>query len=255
MPSHTHTAPHGHVASAIYYSDGSTGTVNAEMDPAFGFADYSDDGHVHGFQPTLPTDSGASSSAGGDITSSAIVHVPDSYRMPFILPADSSQNVLPVLAVAWADDVCPDGFEHLAAADGLLIVGAPAGVAAGANAPGHSHSFTGTSHAYTHSHGGSASGLFTDPDYAPGGSLWGDATLLDMPSSSPTGRYGTSAWNVAVSGPYQPDAAVGHRHTININNIQSVAATLATASSQTSGVVSGTASLPPSKTLVTCVKV
>lgn len=250
VPSHTHTAPHEHAATATFFADASAGTVNAEMD-TFGAPHYSLDGHQHAFLPTLPTHSSASSAAGGDITSTS-AHAPDRYQMPFIIPADSSQNVLPVLAVAWSDDVCPEGFEHLSAADGLLIVGAGAGVAAGALVTGHVHTFDAASHAYTHNHGGSAT-LNVDPDYAPGGDTWGDTTMIENPASSPTGRYGTTAWDAAW-GPWYEAANAGHRHSITINTIQNTAATMTAQSSLSSGTVTGTASLPPSRRLVTCVK-
>lgn len=239
IPDHQHQAKHRHTSQNIILLPGASGFVNAEVVVTIGTGPLSLDLHAHTVIPVLPEETGASGSAGGDITSST-VNAPDRYAMPFIMP-DSGQSVLPASVVAFSDTTCPDGFELHEPADGLLIVGAGAGLGPGAIVAGHVHSVSFAAHSFTHNHGGSGTAT-VDPDVA------ASYDLAVIPN--PTGRKGTTAWDPSF-GPWF--AGNGHVHTVVFNAIQNTAATLGSTTGNTAS-SKGVDSIPPARTMLPCRK-
>lgn len=161
IPSHTHTANHTHTdngsLSAISLGPNETTGVLPGSTVSFSTGSHT---HTVSEMETSSTPGGSISSASGSAFTD-VAPQPDGYGLIF-MSSPSSNRLIPSGAIIFFDgSACPTGWTRYGNADNLLIYGTT-GNSAVATTGGHTHTFTATSHTFSHNHGGS---FTTQTDY------------------------------------------------------------------------------------------
>lgn len=156
IPTHTHTAPHTHSGTSSLQTSTAPETAQARAISSSSILAATPN-HIHFIETAeFPTSPGGTISNASGSTFTDVKSQPDGIGLIF-MSSPASNRLIPTGAIIFFDgNACPTGWTRYANADDLLIFGT-AGNAVEAINGGHTHTFTASSHTFSHNHGGTHS--------------------------------------------------------------------------------------------------